>query len=228
MSGEEREGFHSRYLSIPDIWEMYRRAADRPLEEAMIRATLQSLAGTSFFKRITESLQQVPERQPHAIDIYSPLYGLVFDWQDESKRIDEAVRCLFQLTGCSIPPENVHGLRWMEADELLFWEHRHDWLYHDYEHAHIAGSHTTSQLWFYKSGTLRSTIPFDIFDYEEPNMPFGYFHHVTIAEGILDHSYFNDQKQRPFLALHPRQSLFRTSLPSVYISPHFSFDKTLP
>jgi hypothetical protein len=65
-------------------------------------------------------------------------------------------------------------------------------------------------------------------DYEEPEQPFRYFHHVTIAEGILDHTFFNNQKRRPLLSLHPRQSLFRTSLPSVYIGPDFSYEKARP
>jgi hypothetical protein len=225
MNDDEKEYFQPTYLTISDIWGMYRRAADRPLDEGMIQATLTPLAGTSFFKRITEALAELPDRQPSAIDLYSPLYGLVFEWNDDPKRTNEAARCLFHLTGRNIPLDNVHGLRWMEADELLFWEHRHDWLYHDYERSRVAGSHTASQLRFYKSGTLRGIIPFSILDYEEPEQPFRYFHHVTIAEGIIDHTFFNDQKQRPFLSLDPRQSLFRTSLPSVYISPDFSFDK---
>jgi hypothetical protein len=224
MGEEERSSFHPCYLTIAEVRKMYQQK-DTPLNADTILATLEPLAGTSFFKRLMQALAEtIPVKQPDALDLYGALYYRVLDTWKDPKRIDEATRCMFQLSGLSVPFENVYPMDWIEEDELMFREYRRDWLYHDYEHRHYAGSHRTSQFRFYQRGSLRGVLSFSLHDYEDLH----FSHHATLAEGVLDHAFFSDRKRRPLLSLDPRQSLFITSLPLVYVSPQFSLEKAQP
>jgi hypothetical protein len=228
MFDEERPVFQPRSKTIPEVWELYREQ-DKPLNTDTILATLEPLAGTSFFKRLMQALSEaIPVKRPAALDLYGAFYYRVLDAWHDPQRTDEAVRYVAQLSGCSVPRENVYAMDYLEADELLLREYRRDWLYHDYDHSHYAGSLRASQFWLYKGGALRGTIGFSLVDYEEPAYSHNFFHHAILAEGMLDHSFFTDRTRRPIPALDPRQSLFRTSLPLVYISPHFSLERAQP
>src|SRR6266702_1896095 len=157
---------------------------------------------------------------------YTPdVVGLSCSRSMPNRCLNGAARCLLQLLGCSVPYENVYAMDYLDADELLFREYRRDWFYHDYEHTHYACSHRASQFWMYKRGSLRGVISFSLVDYEEPQLSHHNFHHARLAEGVLDHAFFSDKQRRPILSLDPRQSLFRTSLPLVYISPQFSIEQ---
>jgi hypothetical protein len=228
MFDEERPVFQPRYITIPEVWELYREQ-DKPLNADTILATLEPLAGTSFFQRLMQALSEaIPVKQPDALDLYVAFYYRVLDaWQDP-QRTDEAIRCVAQLSGFRVPRENVYAMDYLEADELLLREYRRDWLYYDYDHSHYAGSHRASQFWMYKRGDLRSILTFSLVDYEEPPLSHRFFHHAILAEGTLDHAFFTDKTRRPMLSLDPRQSLFRTSLPLLYISPQFSIEEVQP
>ena len=226
MVEEEHTSFQPHYLTISEIRQMYREK-DKPLNADTILATLAPLAGTSFFKRMMQELAEIiPVRPPTALDLYGALYHRVIDtwvWKD-AQRIDEATRCTFQLSGLNVPSENVYATEWIEPDELMLREYRRDWLYHDYNHRHNAASHRASQFHFYKRGSLRGVLSFSLLDYEDLR----FFHHAILEEGVLAHTFFTDKKRSPIPSLDPRQFLFQTSLPLVYVSPQFSLEKAQP
>ncbi|SRR6266571_1159513 len=227
MSDEERSVFKPHYLTIPEVWELYRER-DKPLSADTIVALLEPLAGTSFFNRLKQAITDtIPFKQPGALDLYSALYHRVIDAYNDPKRIAEATACLLQLSGCSVPYEHVYAMDYLDTDELLFREYRRDWLYHDYGHTQYAGSHRASQFWMYKRGSLRGVLSFSLVDYEEP-LSHQNFHHASLAEGVVDHAFFADKERRPIPSLDPRQSLFRTGLPLVYISPQFAIEQAQP
>jgi hypothetical protein len=175
MFDEERPVFQPRSKTIPEVWELYREQ-DKPLNTDTILATLEPLAGTSFFKRLMQALSEaIPVKRPAALDLYGAFYYRVLDAWHDPQRTDEAVRYVAQLSGCSVPRENVYAMDYLEADELLLREYRRDWLYHDYDHSHYAGSLRASQFWLYKGGALRGTIGFSLVDYEEPAYSHNFF-----------------------------------------------------
>ncbi len=184
MVEEEQTSFKPHYLTISEIRQMYREK-DTPLNADTILVTLEPLAGTSFFKRLMQELAEIiPVRPPIALDLYGALYHRVLDswiWKD-SKRIDGATRCTFQLSGVHVPSENVYATAWIEP------------------------------------------LSFSLLDYEDLR----FFHHAILGEGVLDHTFFTDKKRSPIPSLDPRQFLFQTCLPLVYVSPQFSLEKAQP
>src|SRR5260370_16390900 len=97
MAEEERSSFKPHYLTISEVRQMYREK-DTPLNADTILATLEPLAGTSFFKRMMQELAEIiPVRPPTALDLYGALYHRVIDtwfWKD-AQRIDEPTKCTF-------------------------------------------------------------------------------------------------------------------------------------
>lgn len=228
MSGEQREGFQPRYLTIPEIWEMYREQ-DKPLNADTILSLLEPLAGTSFLQHATDILDSLTERQPvHALDLALIFYG-AFD--DTAKSRDDhqqeaAITCLYHLSGFSVPLDAVYTMKYMEPDELLAREFRSDFLYHDLEKQHLAGAHRAIQFRCYKAGTHRQTFSVSMVEYQDDNREMHMF--TQLSEGNHPHRFFGDDNSVPLPFLDPRQSSFLRTSPLLFISPHFSFEQAQP
>src|SRR5712691_9940956 len=116
MKSDEREPLKPRYLTIPELFEKYRRE-DRPLNREMILSTLMPLAGSSFLRRATEGLAErlTETNELHALDLYQVFLGDVAHCED-STRQEEAAICLYHLSGSSVPLDDVYTMAGMDAD----------------------------------------------------------------------------------------------------------------
>lgn len=220
---EERD-FPRRYLTIGEIWEMYRRQ-DKPLPAEAIPVILSPFSSTSYMKRANAMLRDVlPSRLPTALDLYGAFHGLELSWYDEPLQ-EQAQQVVTSLTGWPVQTNDVYGMRWMEPDEVIVREFRRDYLYYDSEQLIFAGSHRAAQYWVYKAGTLQGILPFSMIDYErERQGVIDITHYSHLAEGILDHAFFTDRERQALLFLDPRHQRYRKATTLIYISPNFSYE----
>ncbi len=233
MLEEEQSSFKPHYLTIPEIWEMYRQQ-DKPLNADTILATLEPLTGTSFLQHATEILRSLtnyrdPQYKPlHTLDLFLIFYGAfdeTFKSNDDQQQ-EDAITCLYLLSGFSVPLDSVYKMKWMEPDELLAREFRSDDLYYDLEKKYVAGTHRAIQFRFYKAGIHRHTVSVSMIAYNDEKRGLQMF--TQLSEGNMTHRFFSDVDRPPLPCIDRRQTSFLRTSPLLYISPQFSIEKAQP
>jgi hypothetical protein len=227
MRGEiVSESLTQRYLTIPEIREMYQHN-DQPLNPGTIRAVLEPLAGTSFLRRALDELSST-EKTLTANDLfllYDDAFSSNVKCRDAQTRKD-AVTSLALLSGCRVRPSCVSIMQWMEPDELLFREYRNDALYYDTQKTLPAGNHSAAQFHFYQAGVYLHTLAVSTIGYYDDEHRWQMY--CQLSEGVLPHQRFSDANKPGLPFLDPRQSAFIRSSPRLLIGSTFSFAAVNP
>jgi hypothetical protein len=233
MLEEEQSSFKPRYVTIAEVREMYQQK-DTPLNADTILATLEPLAGTSFLKHATEILgtlityRKAQYKPIQALDLFLIFYGAFDDTfkSNNDQQQEDAITCLYLLSGFRVPLDSVYTMKWMQPDELLAREFRSDDLYYDLEKKHVAGTHRAIQFRFYKAGIHRHTVSVSMIAYNDEKRGLKMF--TQLSEGNKPHRFISDLDRPPLPFIDPRQTSFLRTSPLLYISPQFSLEKAQP